>query len=263
MRLPSFRHLGVVAAVAFAASCGPRGGTDVGNGMTVDLGKVQHPAPKEKPSSIRLESGAVVEHFWVSVGTMRFHGGGGSCGGGNADADPSSFGGSLFGDLVANDPVKEAPALDLAAGAYCHLSVDLEPAAADAPPEIAGATVSIEGSRSDGNPFVATVGKKLKLHLDPVGNSPFVLDDGSALVIAFDIDDAVASLRLDDVAIDPAVSGPGGPRIVVDASSDPSRIAQLEKSIRTTASLYRDEDGDGLFDDAESTEGKALAIGSP
>ncbi len=194
---------------------------------------------------------------------MRFHGGGRACAGGNADADPSSFAGGLVGDIVANDPIREAPALELSPGSYCHMSVDLEPAASDAPPEIAGASVFIEGSRSDGNPFVATLDKKLKLHLDARGGSPFVLDDGNALVVAFDVDDAVASLALDDVEIDPAVAGPDGPPIVVDASKDPSRVAQLEKSIRKTVSLYRDEDADGLFDDAESAEGKALAIGSP
>jgi hypothetical protein len=243
------------AALAFA--CGPRSGTDVGNGATTtfDVGAYKTKSGSQT-DALTLESGVSIETFWISTGSFRLMPGAGCTGPtGNGKIDHE---GPIVADLLQADaaPGRSEP-VEIDAGDYCQLQAELEPVDASelptgAPNELVDAVIFISGTRADGTPFTVRSGRGVELQLDAPEGAPFEMVGENALTIAFDLETMILSLELDEV---------DGESIVIDETSDPPRLAAFENSVRGSARLFRDEDEDGVLDEEESTPGKALALG--
>jgi hypothetical protein len=243
------------AALAFA--CGPRGGTDVGNGATTtfDVG-----AYKTKSGAgtdaLTLESGVEIETFWISTADFRLLPGSGCTG-------PTGTGkidheGPIVADLLQADPAPgRSEPVEIDAGDYCRLQAQLEPVGSDelpagAPSELVDAVIFVTGTRADGPPFTVRSGRSVELQLDAPDGAPFEMLGDNALAVAFDLEAMVGALDLDAAE---------GESIVIDETTDPPRLAAFENSVRGSARLFRDENQDGVLDDDESSPGKALALG--
>ncbi|NUP13068.1 MAG: hypothetical protein HOW73_44070 [Polyangiaceae bacterium] len=249
--------LAALALSPFIVTCGPRGGTDVGNGATVsfDVGGYK-PSSAPVVNTVSKKGQARVDAFWVSVGSFQLQPGG-SC---QAPKKGGSFvfDGPVVGDLLQDTP-SSAPdeRVGVESGEYCRLRMTLEPAAADelpagAPSEMADASVFIRGVRADGTPFVVRSTRSVNLRLKAPEDHPFSLADHEALMIGFDADAAVAALDLDSLDADVEIR--------IDEDTNVSRLSALENRMKTSSRLFRDEDANGVLSIEETTEAKELAI---
>lgn len=250
MTRSSLLALGLIAA----ASCGPKGGTDVGNGATVKLNvRGYEPAATSGAQSLKLESGVELDAVWVAIDKVRLQPGG-SCGGNdNANVD---FEGPAFADLIGVGVVGEVPQFDIAGGDYCRLRVNLHDVTAEelpagAPAELADSSVLVIGRRADGVPFTIRTDQKMELKLDATRSS-FDLAGDEPLIIGFDLGALIDSVALDSFP---------GPTITIDTASTPSVVAQFDQALRTSPSLFRDENADGALSAPEHAQGKAIAQG--
>jgi hypothetical protein len=250
-------RLGLIAlAVVTATSCGPKGGTDVGNGATVSFNvRAFEPSPPTGGQAITLASGVVVESVWAAIEDFRLSPASFCGGGGNGDANDVDFEGPAIADLLGLGVVNGVPSYRVAAGDYCRLRVTLhavDPAElpATAPPELAGHSVLVTGRRADGVPFTIRTDQKFSLRLDAA--TPFDLAGEEPLIIGFDLASMIESVGLDSFP---------GPTIVIDSSTQ-SVLSQFDQALRKAPSLFRDADGDGDLSPAESAAGEALAVGT-
>jgi hypothetical protein len=249
---------GLVAATMFG--CGPRAGTDVGNGATstFDVGAYKSGlTPKSHP--VPFADGVVVTEAWLSVGEFRLLPGAGC---GNSDLDgPLALEGPITADLTHEDAASgRSEEVEVQAGAYCQLRAEVEPVDEpgslpdDAPAELVGAALFVRGVRADGVPFTVRSTRGITLRLDAPDQAPFNLAGENALVVAFDLEAAVAALELDALE---------GPSIAIDENAEPQRLTGLEGSLREGARLFRDLDADGVLSADEAEPGRALAVGRP
>lgn len=237
-----------------AASCGPKGGTDVGNGATVSFNVRGYEEPAMSGAqSLTLENGVQLDAVWVAIDQFRLQRGAGCTGADSPDVD---FEGPAVADLLDAGVVGGLPQFDVEGGEYCRLRVNLHDVAAEelppgAPPELAGSSVVVIGRRADGVPFTIRTAQRMELRLDAVG-SPFELAGEEPLILGFDLRALIDSVELDTFT---------GPSILIDATNTPSVIAQFDQAVRTGASLFRDDNADGVLSPPEHAQGKALARG--
>lgn len=238
-------------ALSLGAGCRARGGTDVGNGATAsfDLGAYK---PSATPISLDAQ-GPRVDTFLLAVEDFRLRRGS-SCSG--DESSPVVLDGPLVGDLLAPDPTQERDTIELASGAYCSLRASTaEIPAGLLPSSLASdgpVTVYVAGARADGVPFTVVLEQPLNLKLLSPSESPIELRDGSGFVLAFDLDAAIAALQLD--ALD-------GAPIRVDGKTNNAALSAFTNSLRKSASLFSDDNEDGVLDVPESSADKTLARG--
>lgn len=257
MRKHASLVLGVLALASFGHGCGPRGGTDVGNGVTAtfDLGAYENDTANEV-DPLLLDHGVRIEQLWISVGRFRLSRNG-SCS--SADGpDKLALDGPLIADLTREDSApgtSEEVFVDEAA--YCRLRARLVPVDPSdlpegAPAELGGAALLVVGTRADGVAFTVRSSSNVMLSLDTAQDHPFELAGREGLMIAFDAQAAANALDLDDLEVVDGV-------IIVDQRTNASKLAAFENALRKTAKLFRDEDADGLLSPTESAVDKALA----
>lgn len=247
------RWLPIFALIALgAAACRPRSGTDVGNGATAsfDLGAYH---PRSMPRS-HVDHGAKIETFLLAAGDFRMRRGT-ECTG--AEATNLVLEGPLVADLVREDAGEERDTIELAPGAHCFLRASTLPLPEGSLPADVVAdgpvTVFVSGVRADGVRFSVLLDRELKLDLLSPSDKRIDVRDEAAFVMAFDVDAAIVALELEGIEEDP---------IRIDTNSNPSSLNAFAKSLRKSASLFADEDGDGILSDAESTEDKSVARGT-
>jgi hypothetical protein len=239
------------------ASCGPRGGTDVGNGATVKLNLRGYQKPASSAAAITLASGTEVDTLWIAVADVRLQAGA-RCGQNDNVDDTIDFDGVAVADLLDAGVLGPRPEFVEASGPHCRLRMDLHPIAAEelpqgAPAELVGHALLIRGSRADGVPFIARSNLPGQLRLDSRQDSFAVADGDDAFIVGFDLVAVVESLELDTFE---------GEEIVIDDRTEPDIVAKLNKELRKSATLFRDGDDDGVLSAAESADAAALASDS-
>lgn len=233
----------------------------MGNGASVTLDVSGYELAAASPEAITLQSGATVSDFWIAVGSFRLQGGA-QCGAN--DEGKLVFGGPIIANLAQADaaPGKTEP-LTIPAGPQCRLRVDLEPVGpgllpTGAPANLEGAVLYVRGERADGVPFIVRSSKVVDLRLEARGGAGFELDGDveapQALVVAFDMEDAITELELDELEPEP---------IMIDEKSNVSRLAAFENALHRSVSLFEDDNADGVLVNDESSPGQALAAGAP
>ncbi len=246
------RILGALVTAALL-SCGPKGGTDVGNGATVSFNVRGFQAPPAGGAqSVVLASGVEVDALWIAVERFRIRPGE-EC---NASADGErEVLGPLVVDLLSTVRAEALPELAVPSGPYCRVRLDLHEVALEelppgAPAELAEHAVMVTGRRSDGVPFTARTNLSTEFRLDAKDEPVLIAAGENALIIGYELDGLVASLDLDSHA---------GPTIMIDDASAPQTVAAFDKALRAAARLFRDEDEDGALSPSESAPGKELA----
>lgn len=244
---------------ALTASCGPRTGTDVGNGATVSVNLRGYDKTKTSaPLSITLADGAIIEEFWVVASRLGVRP---SVDNGckNSATDEEKVEGPLVANLAADGFLGDAPVFDTAPGGYCRFRLDIGDTKSvlpgGAPDSLKGASIYVRGIRADGVPFEITSRLKTDVRLDASKGQPFSLPEGeSGLFVAF---------PLDEILIESGIALAAGSPVVVDDKSEPQVLKDFEQSFRRAAGLFRDENADGELDLDEAVEDKKLAVSVP
>lgn len=251
-------NLSVMALV----SCGPRGGTDVGNGATVTFdmrGFEEKPEPKgageSKPMSLHLSTGDRVDELWVVVDRFKLRADG-KCAGEEEPTEPVDARGPFVAEVLSTGIVGALPEATVPEGAYCRFEMSLhalkvEEAPASAPAELIGATVLMRGERADGTPFVVRSAKGANFKLNAV-EEPFTVSDGTPFFLGVEMSSLVAALDLDSL---------DGAEIVVDDTSNEDRLADFEGALKSAVRLFEDQDRDGDLSAEEAAPGATLAEG--
>jgi hypothetical protein len=248
-------------------ACGPKGGTDVGNGAAVRYNlRAYGQVSPDGAQPIVLPGGVEVDAVWVVAGSLRLKAVG-ACAADDEDADDDGGEGDgaaarelrydapIVANLLDQGVLGEHPELEGAAGKYCQLQVSLEglDAAAlppSAPAELAGSSVVVRGRRADGVAFVASTRSPIKLKLQAKRFTFEVPNGDNAHIVGFDLSAMVAALGLETLQ---------GAAIVVDETSAPERVKAFDRAVKGSAKLFRDGDGDGALSAAEREPGIELA----
>lgn len=235
-----------------SACSGAKGGTDVGNGATVELDLSGYEAPPQGAAqALTLSSGTRVDAVWMAVDRIRLRPGT-DCSTADTDLDVE---GPLVADLVGGGLLGGPVAFQVEAGPFCRLRVgfhDIDPASvpAGAPAAMGGLSILVQGARGDGTPF--TVASEVNDEFELLArNGSFSLPAGaSPLFLAYDLGPWMAALDLDSLA---------GSPIVVDKSQNADRLAAFEDAVKASARLFRDQNRDGTLSALESGSGQELA----
>lgn len=261
-QLPSFRRLvrPALAAAALGASiggfaCGPRSGTDVGNGATasVDLHAYKK-APAAKAQSLSLASGARVDGAWMSLAALRLLPGA-SCG--PATDAPVHVPGPFVADLLGDGVLGGAASFALAPGVFCGMRAEFAPLSAaslpaGAPAELGDASVAVWGARADGVPFLVRSNMSDPMDLRALGAAFAVAAGSNPYWLAYDVEPWIGALGLETLS---------GATLLVDATTNADRLAPFELAVKTSARLFRDANQDGQFTDDDHAEEDELAEG--
>jgi hypothetical protein len=238
--------------LSLLASCGPKGGTDVGNGATVSVNLRGYERKAMTISSgVKLSSGVEIDEVWIAVRDFKLRDG--NCNGREA-VEPLDFVGPVVAEIVDVGVVGPAPEFGVATGEYCRLRVRLHPLEAaelpeGAPAALAGNAVLVSGRRADGVPFTIATQKKFDFRLDATGSS-FSVEGDEPFIIGFELATIIAAMELD--TYDDAY-------IVIDDESDPQGVQRFNRALRQSAQLFRDDDDDGALSPSESAPGRAVA----
>ena len=134
----------------------------------------------------------------------------------------------------------QKPAFQLnAAGtdqAYCGARVALAPSAAATPPELAGLSVYLEGTRADGTAFKIASAAPVTVDLRTTPpNTPF---SAEGLLLGFNFATWLEGVDLDGATVE-------GASITLDASHNTDALAVFEAQAGLAPALYDDADGNG------------------
>lgn len=245
------RALLAAGAALLALRCGPKAGTDVGNGASVslDLRAYQAP-PSAKPQSLTLADGVRIDELWMVVDQIRLRPGS-SCSGNDSDVDVE---GPLVADLLEGGVLGGPAAFPVQAGPFCELRVGfhkLEGAPpVGAPADLQGRSLLIRGARADGVPFLVQSELGDRFELKAKGGA-FSLPEGrSPLFLAYELDAWMSALDLASIP---------GASVVVSKDENKDRLDAFELAVKQSARLFRDQDDDGALSPAESTPDEVLA----
>lgn len=245
------RALLAAGAALLALRCGPKAGTDVGNGASVslDLRAYQAP-PSAKPQSLTLADGVRIDELWMVVDQIRLRPGS-SCSGNDSDVDVE---GPLVADLLEGGVLGGPAAFPVQAGPFCELRVGfhkLEGAPpVGAPADLQGRSLLIRGARADGVPFLVQSELGDRFELKAKGGA-FSLPEGrSPLFLAYELDAWMSALDLASIP---------GASVVVSKDENKDRLDAFELAVKQSARLFRDQNDDGALSPAESTPDEVLA----
>ncbi len=228
-------------------------GTETGN-PSFD-GSLGYDAYSSSPARVALrteppeDEGAVrVDSAWLVLGPVRF------AKQGQCEAD-LSFEYEVEGLGAGDHAGTQAPPsrFNLSTGRYCALRLPFEHTGtppAGAPEALSGHSILITGARSDGVPFTiaSAYGSELAIGGD------FELDDArGSVVIGFDV-----ARWIGDLGWDAAMPDESG-TIRIDATNHAALLHRFESHIASGVALFRDEDGDGVLDDARDPRSSVIA----
>ncbi|MFO0612188.1 MAG: hypothetical protein U0414_06360 [Polyangiaceae bacterium] len=254
--MASLRFGGSLAlVVACTASCLPRAGTDVGNGLTVKLNLQLAPelAATTESKKVLLADGAILDQLWVATAKYRLTPGA-NC----SEPDPRiDIPGPAFADLLGVGFVDGAKTFPTDGNTFCKLSFSFHEAAADALPagvplELGGASLFLRGHRADGVVFTVRSTMKDTLKLDATDGSFELRGTDPALIVAFDLDAATAALELEALSGNP---------ITIDDKTNPSALKAFDAALRKSAKLFDDEDKNGELSAGETDDEHKLGEG--
>jgi hypothetical protein len=242
----------LICACLCVSACGPRGGTDVGNGATVRVNMVGYETkPAASQKALVLESGDTVDSFWIVTGRIRMRAGA-NCEGGENEVDVE---GPFAADLIGQGVFGAEPEFDRDPGTYCRMRLEFRPETrlpSGLPDDLAGLSTLVKGKTLDGRSFLIRSKQKNELRLD-AKNGTFSIGNGdNPLLVAFDLGTIMASVRFSTLAGDP---------IVIDDENNKDALKSFEDAMKTASRLFRDEDDDGALSDDEQATDKELAKG--
>ncbi|NUO52112.1 MAG: hypothetical protein HOV80_24940 [Polyangiaceae bacterium] len=238
--------LSVSLVCAGLLSCGPKGGTDVGNGATVsfNLRAIEDGEGSSSAHVVKLKNGVEIDSVWIAVEHFELRSGE-DCGG---DVGQNvSYEGRAIANLVTAGITGERPVFDVPAGPYCRLRMRLHKVAAndvptEAPAELAGNSILITGRRADQVPFTVTSTVNVNFRLD-ASDSSFEVEGDEPFILGFSLLAMIDSLALDTYTVDP---------IVISDALAPQVVNEFDRALRQAVSMHRDTNADGALSVDES-----------
>jgi hypothetical protein len=241
------------ALVALAApACVPQGGTDVGNGAQVSLNLSAYEAPPAPaPQALPLGDGASISELWMVVDRLKLRPAA-DC---TIETEDIEIEGPLVANLVDEGVLGGAASVTVPAGPYCRFRIGFEKLegaiVGGAPAELAGLSLLMKGTRSDGTPFTVRSDASDDFELE-ARNGAFELAPGeNPLFLAYDVAPWMTALALGSL--------PGGSPIVVDEDQNADRLDAFEDAVKASGRLFRDGDDDGALGEDEHEDGDELA----
>ena len=243
------KHLKVLFTSLVCAgllSCGPKGGTDVGNGATVsfNLRAIEDGEGSSSAHVVKLKNGVEIDAVWIAVEHFELRAGE-DCGG--DVGDNVIYEGRAIANLLTAGVAGERPVFDVPPGPYCRLRMRLHKVAgndvpADAPAELAGNSIVITGRRADGVAFSVASKQNVNFRLD-ANDMSFDIEGDQPFILGFSLLAMIDSLALDSY---PATT------IVID-DSQPQVVNEFDRALREAVAMYRDTNADGALSVDEST----------
>jgi hypothetical protein len=246
------KHLRLLFASLVCAglwSCGPKGGTDVGNGATAtvsfNLRAVEDSEGTSSAYVVTLKNGVKVDAVWIAVEHFELRAGE-DCGG--DVGENVTYEDRAIANLLTAGIAGERPVFDVPPGAYCRLRMRLHKVAAndvpsDAPAELAGNSILITGRRGDGVPFTVASKQNVNFRLD-ANDASFDIEGDQPFILAFSLLAMIDSLELDSYP---------GPTIVIDDASEPQVVNEFDRALREAVTLHRDTNADGALSAEEGS----------
>jgi hypothetical protein len=248
------RTAGALRWALLAATLTACAGTETGNpSFAGELAYNTHASDPAVAALRTSEGGAQVDSAWLVLGDARF-----------VDAahcerrDEVEFNVQGLGAGDHATPAAAVSEFQLEVGDYCGLELPLIRAAAgelpdDAPAQLEGHSIVIEGEGADGRPFRIESGAELPLFL-AADDGSFLMDaDGAQVLVGFDV-----SVWLSDVDLSSATASDDGV-VVVSSDSNSGLLDAFEQNLPRGVALFRDPEGQRVVDEA----GAELAHGAP
>ncbi len=229
-------------------------GTDVGNPQQdkADVELEFAGYAETQQSALTLESDLQIERAWIVLSQFRFQSES-ECGtDGPFDATEP-----VVVDLLADEPSYEAPIFTKPAGDYCKLDLGFTSLEADqlpegAPSDLAGLSVLVEGQRADGVEFRFEGEFDELFHLNGAVQS-FRLEEGRQhLIVGFALNEWINESKLDRIEDEAP--------ILINSESNSEFLGDFSASVKRSANLFRDENGNRRLDADE--RGQAIASGA-
>ena len=239
----------IIGLLGILAGCGPRGGTDVGNGIekkplnvALEVARFDASLPTTL-KSLNLESGVSIEQLYLAIGQVRLAPSSSCDNDDNIDLD-----GPFVVDLTGTGILGETPSFDAIAGTFCKLRVGylrLDPASApnNTPPEILNRSIFVHGTRTDGTPFTIISRRNDIFELHSKSQNGFSLPRGKNLLfLAYDIGTWIEAVDLDEFETD---------TIIIDEQTNDDSLEDFEEAVAASARLFHDADENGVLDASE------------
>lgn len=226
------------ALTALATACS---GTDVGN-PTVDVDF----------ALLQTAPTLTVEQAWLAVERVRLRSDA-ACSGETEE----EYQGPFAVDLLAAGAPRGLADLEIAAGGYCSFEFKWQAFSsglpADAPDELAEASVFIAGRTAEDVPFVLRSARDDEFRLDAVAGSFSIDEATAALFVALDTTSLFNGVEFAAGAVD------ANGTLTIDGEQNTALLEAFNINLRAAARLFADQDGNGELDADESKDGDELA----
>jgi hypothetical protein len=241
----------LLVAALLASGCT---GSHVGNpsDLTVALTGYDEAAP----GALTLSTGIAIDEAWVVLARLRLRSAE-NCSRRDGSIDvPAPLAAELVQPLVLPDP----PVLAVEATRYCRvelqLGLDEGGTLEGTPADLDGRSVLVRGTRRDAVPFELASTRRDPFRLD-AEDDPFALPEGeSALLVSFAMNEWFDADALDAAEVS---ERDGEPFITIDDRENRALHDAFRDTLRASARLHRDIDGDGILD--ESDRAQLLGVG--
>jgi hypothetical protein len=220
-------------------------GTEVGNPQDTSKVSVDLTAyERQIRGALTLANGIEIEQAWLVFEELSLRSAA-NCQESEDDDGEFEIEHAFAVELISGQQFPAIAPFDKQATEYCRLEMDLADADLSVlpegvPAELAEMSILVRGKRDDGTPFTLRDDFNDTFRLD----GPFSLEAGiEPLVVAFALDDWLSPAQLDEAE--------GDAQIVIDKDTNADLLDPFRDSVRRSAALFRDANGDGELQDDE------------
>lgn len=173
------------------------------------------------------------------------------------------FNGPFVVDLLDNSSIPEIGTTEVPAGTYCEIEVNFDELSEEEVPdgissddEIVGEAMIIEGTRSDGTPFIVRFGQDNRFKLEAESGEGFDITAGESnfFFISFNREVWFEGVDLEEATVTDDT-------IVIDDENNTGLQEMIVQNIIGSTQLFQDLDGDGVLDDEERDDSLVLGEG--
>lgn len=225
----------VAAALVLLSSCG---GTDSGNPKAVGL--VMQAIVKSNPAALTLPSGIEITSAKIVVDQVRYRPFE-NCDNASDESVTALSSAKMIDLLVPEELVQFDPSVQR----VCRLDVRISDNHSFS--EMADLSMKIQGARSDSTPFVIDIEMDREFTIRN-SSTGIILSSDTIYVLGFDVNEWFTGVDLDSASVT-------GGTIIISEDSNEALLDVIIENVKTSASLHKDSDGDGEYDDSDEEVG--------
>lgn len=214
------------------------GGTDSGNPRAVGL--VMQAIVKSNPAALTLTSGIEVTSAKIVVDRVRYRPFE-NCETANDESVTALASAKMIDLLVPEELVQFDPSVQK----VCRVDVRISDNHSFG--EMADLSMKIQGARADSTPFVINIEMDREFTIRN-SSTGIILSSQTIYVLGFNVNEWFSNVDLDAATVT-------GGTITISETSNEELLELIIENIKTSASLHKDSDGDGEYDDGEEEVG--------